>query len=425
MEEDIGGGLTTNMQTITRNNAADRISNHRTQVNTFPGVQSNNTYAGVNDNNDQLISGLLTNTSVVYNENKVIENRSLYDFRPKASSSSLIEQGLEITSPVYSSLVVDITAGFEGAAPDRGAYEYNGEKWIPGIDFTPTLYPWTWPEGGIPPPIENEYSSGFINHHNFEHDDAGLYWDTTGTGIYGSITSNIVHSGDNAYTLVGPNVNWDGVDNKTNQNKAVLLSDTAFEYSPEFTNSNIAITTSFWIKVDQDQDNGAQDRIKLIFKDANQGTIATSQIVVGDPQGENYISANGDWKKITVVFQDVTYMSTYMTHLELWLGNLSGNIYVDDFESIIIDGSELGIPKRTEKVKLVVYPQPINNQEILKISTFATIEEITLFTIHGQLVFNRLGDQKEFPLNNCKPGIYILKIELEGNLYITKKITII
>ncbi len=424
LEENIGDGLTTNMHTITRNNAADRISNHRTQVNTFPGVQSNNTYAGVNDSTNDLINGLLENTAVVYDADKVIENRALYDFRPKASSTNLIDQGLEITSPVYSSVIVDITEGFAGTAPDRGAYEYNGDKWISGIDFTPTVYPWTWPDEGDPqPPVDDENSSGFINHHTFEHEDAGNYWSTTGSGINGSITSDQVHGGANAYTILAPNDNWDGVDNKTKQNKAVVLSDLAFNFSPDFTSSQVNINVSFWIKVDQDQDNGALDRIKIVVKDASEGALGSTQVVVGDPQGENYLSATSGWKQITTTFQNATYLSTYTTHIELWLGNLSGNVYVDDFESVISDGDDLSTDT-LETVDVSIYPQPISKDGTLHINTTLEIEATRVYSLYGQLISQNTGNINELNLNRCEPGMYILQIQLKGNHSITKKIII-
>ena len=48
------------------------------------------------------------------------------------NGASAIDKGIEIAS---------ITDGFKGAAPDVGAYEYNGELWLAGIDWNPKLGP--------------------------------------------------------------------------------------------------------------------------------------------------------------------------------------------------------------------------------------------------------------------------------------------
>ena len=50
-----------------------------------------------------------------------------WDFRP-TFGSELIDAGASI--PDYPHKIV-------GAAPDIGAYESNGELWLPGIDFDP------------------------------------------------------------------------------------------------------------------------------------------------------------------------------------------------------------------------------------------------------------------------------------------------
>ncbi|WP_338236278.1 right-handed parallel beta-helix repeat-containing protein [Persicobacter diffluens] len=33
--------------------------------------------------------------------------------------------------------------GYKGSAPDLGAYEYGGDYWVPGVDWTPTGFAWT------------------------------------------------------------------------------------------------------------------------------------------------------------------------------------------------------------------------------------------------------------------------------------------
>ena len=47
------------------------------------------------------------------------------DFRPR-KGSPLVDAGR--TLPGYND-------GFEGRAPDIGAYEYGGERWVPGVNW--------------------------------------------------------------------------------------------------------------------------------------------------------------------------------------------------------------------------------------------------------------------------------------------------
>jgi hypothetical protein len=59
-----------------------------------------------------------------------IENKN---FIPN-KESPVIDKGL---------IIKGITDGFHGEAPDLGAYEYGGEIWIPGVDWTPEGFAWT------------------------------------------------------------------------------------------------------------------------------------------------------------------------------------------------------------------------------------------------------------------------------------------
>lgn len=149
------GGIT-NLDTYTINNAADIISNHRTNdvssSNDIPGFASFN-YSLFNDHTNNKTATidplLMKSVAGIYNKNNVIANRSAYNFMP---NSSLLENSgtiiNTITNPIASHPNVlrrDVTEGFKGSMPDIGAYEVGAVHWVPGIDFTPTLYPWTWP----------------------------------------------------------------------------------------------------------------------------------------------------------------------------------------------------------------------------------------------------------------------------------------
>ena len=147
----------TNLDTYTENNAADVISNHRTNdvesEDEIPGLTNNNysLYSDHTNNYTSTINPLLITSveTISYNPNLVLENRYLYNFSP--NSPLLIDQGKIINTiidPIESHPNViqsNITYGYEGSLPDIGAYELNSELWLPGIDFEPVTYPWDWP----------------------------------------------------------------------------------------------------------------------------------------------------------------------------------------------------------------------------------------------------------------------------------------
>jgi len=98
--------------TETKNNAANKISGHRSgnyEDYPVPGVYDHN-WNGYETNND--IKDMLVDP----------EN---YDFRP-IQGSALIDSG---------AIIEGITGTYIGSAPDIGAYEYGGDQWVPGISW--------------------------------------------------------------------------------------------------------------------------------------------------------------------------------------------------------------------------------------------------------------------------------------------------
>jgi hypothetical protein len=94
--------------TITRNNAAEKLSGARSSYLSVPGVADHNWNGYQNGNAD-----LRT----------VLRDPDNLDFRPQ-SGSALVDAGTQIAG---------ITDGFLGAAPDIGAYESGASHyWIPG-----------------------------------------------------------------------------------------------------------------------------------------------------------------------------------------------------------------------------------------------------------------------------------------------------
>jgi len=117
-----------NEGTITRNNAADKIAGHRHdtyQNYPVPGIYDHNWngYETGGDVRDLLVSPPDYENLEDYSPDQ-------YDFRPNPDSE-LIDAGLHVEG---------ITEGYIGSAPDLGAYEYEGENWLPGVTWDVSSY---------------------------------------------------------------------------------------------------------------------------------------------------------------------------------------------------------------------------------------------------------------------------------------------
>ncbi|MBW2589649.1 MAG: hypothetical protein JRD71_02825 [Deltaproteobacteria bacterium] len=100
-----------NPNTVTRNNAADNFTDDP-----IPGTVSSN-FIG------QYEPKTLTD---------LLRDPVNMDFRPRADAVELIDQGTPVTCSVNGQ-TIDVTAGYNGGAPDIGAYEYGDTVyWIPG-----------------------------------------------------------------------------------------------------------------------------------------------------------------------------------------------------------------------------------------------------------------------------------------------------
>ena len=101
-----------NNGTLTVNNAANKIAGHRT------GTYDDYPTPGIYENN---WNGYETNLDI----KDLLVDPDNNDFRP-IENSSLINSG---------NLYENLDINFTGDGPDIGAYEYNGDYWIPGITW--------------------------------------------------------------------------------------------------------------------------------------------------------------------------------------------------------------------------------------------------------------------------------------------------
>ncbi len=79
-----------------------------------------------------------------------------------------------------------------------------------------------------------------------------------------------------------------------------------------------------------------------------------------------------------------------------------------------------------ENTRVVVYPNPVRNKEIhLNYNGNDLIKQVKIFDETGKMVFTRqANDFHTFQLSNLLPGIYLIKIYLNNNAFVVKKLII-
>jgi hypothetical protein len=90
-------------------------------------------------------------------------------------------------------------------------------------------------------------------------------------------------------------------------------------------------------------------------------------------------------EKIETTFIGVDYKQLYTTHLALWLGNLSGNVYLDDFKTTITGNNLITISNYKGKsietisetgASVMLYPQPIRSNTPSKLSALKLLKTL-------------------------------------------------
>ncbi len=159
-----------NANSITRNNAADDFTDDP-----IPGTNSNNF---IGQYEPKTLKDLL-------------RDPDNWDFRPRSDATELIDQGVAVTCSVNGQ-TIDVTAGYNGAAPDIGAYEYGDtEYWIPGRIV---------PQASMPVPPSGNQNVKL---------DADLMWlggkDATSYDVYfGTDPLNLAYQGSQTNNIIDP-----------------------------------------------------------------------------------------------------------------------------------------------------------------------------------------------------------------------------
>ncbi len=317
-------GGSSNTSTILRNNLAGKISGHRQNPQTPPGIEDHNVFSTTNDSFDS--SALLTGP-----ENK--------NFTPISSALELIDAGV---------VIAGITDGYLGSAPDIGAYEV-GDSWTAGTTWTPNFYPWSY--------SYEQTISGFVINPSFDDGSAAAMarnialdnWTLIGNnaadeGVSASIQTNNVHAGDGSNALQVTNVASVGEWN-------IKINSTTYQFDGNNADP-IEVTVSFRAKT-TDDDPGSHNSngdLKLIVNDAVSGLDRTSRALL----------TTDAWVYISKTFNVFLAATNYSLSLSLQFGRLEGVTQIDGITSSVTGGATLATQDiLINDSSVFIYPNPV------------------------------------------------------------------
>ena len=317
-------GGSSNTSTILRNNLAGKISGHRQNPQTPPGIEDHNVFSTTNDSFNS--SALLTDP-----ENK--------NFTPISSAVELIDAGV---------VIAGITDGYLGSAPDIGAYEV-GDSWTAGTTWTPNFYPWSY--------SYVQTISGFVINPSFDDGSAAAMarnialdnWTLIGNnaadeGVSASIQTNNVHAGDGSNALQVTNVASVGEWN-------IKINSTTYQFDGNNADP-IQVTVSFRAKT-TDDDPGSHNSngdLKLIVNDAVSGLDKTSRALL----------TTDTWVYISKTFNVFPAATNYSLSLSLQFGRLEGVTQIDGITSSVTGGTTLATQDiLINDSSVFIYPNPV------------------------------------------------------------------
>ena len=133
------------------------------------------------------------------------------------------------------------------------------------------------------------------------------------------------------------------------------------------------------------------------------------------------IDQNGHWMRIDLppsMFQYIDANGTTQFKLSYDIADSSRYIaFGNEIDQAMLDVRYTENPSvaiADNEVDFFVYPNPTNG--LLKIKTEEQINSVQLFDLKGQLVLSKLNPSSEIDLTNTPAGIYILQVDLNGNI---------
>lgn len=377
-------GGSSNTSTILRNNLAGKISGHRQNPQTPPGIEDHNVFSTTNDSFNS--SALLTDP-----ENK--------NFTPISSAVELIDAGV---------VIAGITDGYLGSAPDIGAYEV-GDSWTAGTTWTPNFYPWSF--------SYVQTISGFVINPSFDDGSAAAMtrnialdnWTLIGNnaadeGVSASIQTNNVHAGDGSNALQVTNVASVG-------EWHIKINSTTYQFDGNNADP-IQVTVSFRAKTTDDDPGShySNGDLKLIVNDAVSGLNRTSRALL----------TTDTWVYISKTFTVFPAATNYSLSLSLQFGRLEGVTQIDGITSSVTGGATLATQDiLINDSSVFIYPNPV--MDVLNYKSEG-VKNIEVYNSLGQKLISEKAvgsvNTSAFP-----KGSYFLKL-IGGNGAVSTKIFI-
>ncbi|MGJ8672886.1 Ig-like domain-containing protein [Rubritalea sp.] len=261
-----------NENSFTSNNAGDKLVGND-GGSAVPGTASNN-YAAQNEPRRML---------------DILRDPYNFDFRPKADAVEFVDQGKTIICDINGESV-DLTAGYYGAAPDIGAYEYGDENYsIPGYQY---------PQATVPYPADERKDAPY---------DADLMWlgglDTVSYKVYLGTSANslalAVSQTNNIYSptnLVNDQAYFWRVDCVLADNSVVtgdVWSFTVSDHAPRPHSTRVSLDedSSLAIELTATDPNGAALTYSVISQPSNGSLSGTAPNLVYTPN-ENFFGTD-------------------------------------------------------------------------------------------------------------------------------------
>lgn len=150
-------------------------------------------------------------------------------------------------------------------------------------------------------------------------------------------------------------------------------------------------------------------------------TYGTSNVAGSNP---TQIGIDNNWSNISTLNGSI---HSIKTDGSLWAwginneGQIGDNTTLVKYTPVMINCSYLGIREELDEMDdFLVFPNPAN--EILNIQNLFhhQINNLHVLDATGKIIIKQMGSSEILKISNLKSGLYYIKIESEGKIYITK-----
>lgn len=391
---DVNNMLWSNQNTVTRNNLAGQISGHRSNpasmggLNVIPGIVNNNVYS---------------QTSAVLDVTALLEDPTNFDFRPKESSSTLIDRGVvDDTSPFTPKLTVNSLG-----LPDVGAYELGGDSWVAGVTWTPDFYPWGFLDSDVDG--DNDGDGVINNLDNCSETPIGEEVDVNGCSLiaFNNFTIEVVSE-------TCPN---------KNNGQIKIFTQTSRNYTASMNGLDYNFTTNKTIE------NLAPGNYELCITVLNQTLPNCYYFTInGGIKVAGKSSAVENMNRVEIIEGTAPY-KVLVNGIEIL------NTHSSSFEVAVKHGDLIEVKTAVfcegvyvEKVsffnEIEIYPNPTEDKIYFKFNENVSIEKVVIFNLFGQKIIETSGENKEVNIKSLSKGVYLVHVSTESGDVFSKKIIV-